>query len=485
MSKAEPQLEGNVGRTGMVLYTDASTRPNPGYGGYGIYGYTFKYAVRPKNIKHPVKTALFLNHNGIAKTKTEFPIEVVDIVECVHAIENKATTNNYSELRATIEGLRLATEREILHELIVLTDSSYVVSSFNESLNKWFRNGWVKQDGQPISHLADWQQALTYRETLKAKGVKITFQWVKGHSEDYGNEVCDLYSVIASNAARLQHEEGVETFVTDIYSKQSSYQEYKKSYDNKDFVYHFKDLFFNSQTIDDTSYCFITDTEDDSTKGRRATDSIFLAVKGYVPPLVNRLKEFYRALPRNYVCTCCIKLTGLENRDVLRIADYVDVKYLLRRKLPNRNIYTFIRSDSAFMEENTMEFPFIMNINKLSCAMENIEEGGLGTIAEDITQDIIGDGKVILTGKDRYIDLDHRLSGRVQFTQKLLLGVGLDIPNYLALKKLEDEIRKVDLVLHKDPESNFYTVFTKLTTDNREVYSVNVPNKFLAFKPAV
>lgn len=472
-----------LGKTAMVLYCDGSCRPNPGYGGYGIFGYHFKYVTKPKNIKHPLKANVFFNHDGISSTKTTEPIEVLGIIEVVYAISTPKTSNNFAELRAVIEALRLGSVQEGLTELTVITDSNYTVSSFNNSIDDWAtKSNWRRQDGNPVAHQQEWFAILEYRNLLRKNGVSVKLQWVKGHNGDYGNEASDLYSVIGSNAARLQLEEGSTPFVGEIYSSYQTYQEYKKSYQGKDFIYHFKDLFFSSQPVPDTNYCFISSTEDDASKGRRATDSIFLSVKGYVPDLINRLKSFYRGIPRNYTCTCCIKLSGLENRDILRMGDYVDVRYLVRKKYPNKNTYSFIKSDSTFLEENVMDFPFITNINKLSYAMEVMDPPYSNTIVEDITHYLVKDGKLLISNKDRYIDMTSMTEGKIQFTQKLLIGVGYDLPNYLALKRLEEGLVRAELILHKDNESNFYTAFVKLTTDTREIYSVNFPNKFLALR---
>ena len=116
--------------------------------------------------------------------------------------------------------------------------------------------------------------------------------------------------------------------------------------------------------------------------------------------------------------------------------------------------------------------------------MQQLEFDSEVTLVEDITSVLFKDEKLQISNKDRFLDLNYRVEDRIQFTQKLLLGVGYDMPNYLALKRLETEVSLVHMALHKDYESDLYTVFVKLTTPTREIYSVNVPNKFLAFRKA-
>lgn len=478
-----------TGKGGLVLYCDGSCRPHSGtggYSGYGIFGHYYRYVQKPKNVKHPIKAAIYFNHNGISKTKETVPIEVVGMVEVIRAIPGVESSSNYAELSAVEYGLSVALKQSDLANVYIYSDSNYTVEGFNKGLDEWSgKSNWRRQDGNPIKHLDQWKAILDYREQLKAKGTQVHLIWVKGHNEDYANELSDLFSQIGSNASRVQSGYPDTPFNDSIYERFSSYKDYKTSYDNKDFVYHFKDLFFNSDPqIDDRNYCFISSTEDDSTKGRRATDSIFLAIKGYVPEFINRVKQFYRSLPRNYSSTCCIKLNNLSNRDLLRIGDHIPIEYFLTKAKSNRNVYCFVQSETAFLEENMLEFPFIMNINKLCDAMQQLEFDSEVTLVEDITSVLFKDEKLQISNKDRFLDLNYRVEDRIQFTQKLLLGVGYDMPNYLALKRLETEVSLVHMALHKDYESDLYTVFVKLTTPTREIYSVNVPNKFLAFRKA-
>ena len=137
-------------------------------------------------------------------------------------------------------------------------------------------------------------------------------------------------------------------------------------------------------------------------------------------------------------------------------------------------------SNGVFIEENILEFPFIINITKLSSAMQDmavVEESSLHIF--DVTDRFIKDGLLVVTNKDKFVDFSDLTQGKIVFAQKLLAAVGYDFPSYLALKKIEGDIRKVELILQRAPESNFYTLYVKIHMDNRIVYSVNVPNKFL------
>lgn len=469
-----------------VFYCDGSCRPNPGYGGYGIFGYTFQEAKRPKNTKHPLKDKFNFTHEGILTTKGTEPIEVLNILEFVRASNNPKTTNNENELKATLHVLELVHAHPEWDEVTLLTDSEYMVKGINENLVKWEANGYKKVGGMPIAYTDDWVSINLYYKALTERGCKINVKWVKGHSGDYGNDTADYYSVIGSNAARQQFERQVEEFCTDIYTSETTYAEYKKSY-AKDFVFHFKDLFFSSSpTIQDDSYCFVSSNEEDAEIGKRDNTTIFLANHGYVPGFINRVKQFYRNLPRQYIATCSMKLSRLENRDILRMGEFVDVEYML---VPiarnNRMAYGLVDSASnsvgVFLQENSIEFPFIASVTKVHELLSCQDLTATPKVnVWDVTDKFVCDGKLTLSNKDKFVDFTYLTEGQLVLTQRLMASMGADIPNYLALKKIEAEIERVEVILQGSNNNNLYTLFVRITTTNRQLYSLNVVNKYLA-----
>ena len=470
-----------------IYYCDGSARPtNPGFGGYGIFGYYFLDAKRPKNTKHPVKDKYNFTSLGVSTSKGEAPIEVTHILEYIRAANNTKSTNNENELKATLHALELIHANPDLVEATILTDSKYMVDGINENLDKWLLNDFKRVDGRPVAYPDEWVSISVYRKALLERGTKLNVQWVKGHSGDYGNDTADLYAVIGSNAARYQFERGVQDFQTDILSREMTYAEYKSSY-HKDFLYHFKDLFFTSSTlIDDSSYCLVSSNEDDKEIGKRDNTTIFLASHGKVPNFINHIKAFYRTLPRNYTAACSIKLTRLENRDVLRLGDCVNVEYML---VPHGNQtrrgYAIVDSASnpvtVFVQENTMEYPFIASVNKIH---ELLSCPDLSQVPKlqmwDVTDKFIKEGKLTLSNKDKFVDFTYLTEGQMVLTQRLMASVGSDLPNYLALKKIEEEIERVEVILQGSSNNNLYTLYVRITTADRQLYSLNVVNKYLA-----
>tara|TARA_B100000900_G_C20545734_1_gene702457 strand:- start:315 stop:797 length:483 start_codon:yes stop_codon:yes gene_type:complete len=136
------------------IYTDGSSRGNPGPGGLGVI---LEYK---KNLKEISK--------GF-----------------------KMTTNNRMELLAVIIGLEEIKKREL--EVIVFSDSRYVVDAINKG---WLLN-WQKKNFKKKKNPDLWKRFLKiYKEFPKVK-----FVWIKGHAGHPQNERCDELAVLASESS--------------------------------------------------------------------------------------------------------------------------------------------------------------------------------------------------------------------------------------------------------------------------------------------
>jgi len=143
-------------RPTIYLYTDGASSGNPGPGGYGVV----------------------LKCAGLTK-------EMSGGFSC--------TTNNRMELLAVIKGLEAINWDNA--DVIVTSDSSYVVKSINEGwLDKWARKGFSKTKNPDL-----WIRLLPL---LQKHNVK--FNWVRGHNGHPENERCDQLAVAAGAGAVAQ-----------------------------------------------------------------------------------------------------------------------------------------------------------------------------------------------------------------------------------------------------------------------------------------
>jgi ribonuclease HI len=136
----------------IVIYTDGSSRGNPGPGGYG---------------------AILMWGEKVKELSGAF----------------KKTTNNRMELLAVIEALLALKSKEL--PIHIYTDSKYVVDSVEK---KWLNN-WIKTDFKGGKKNKDlW----TAYHTI-SKPFKIKFHWVKGHADNPYNNRCDQLATEAAD----------------------------------------------------------------------------------------------------------------------------------------------------------------------------------------------------------------------------------------------------------------------------------------------
>ncbi len=100
------------------------------------------------------------------------------------------TTNNRMELLAAIRGLEALSKP---CQVLLQSDSQYVVKGITSWLKDWKRRGWKKADGKPVLNADLWQalDAQLARHQVEAR-------WVKGHAGHPENERVDH---LASQAA--------------------------------------------------------------------------------------------------------------------------------------------------------------------------------------------------------------------------------------------------------------------------------------------
>jgi len=136
-----------------------------------------------------------------------------------------------------------------------------------------------------------------------------------------------LLASIAVNASKYHRFSENSVILNNRYN----YKDYKLSYGDKDLIFYFKQLYFNSDPyVDDNNYCFLYSGNDNKEIGKKTLESLFAINVGYIPELIGKLKRFYREIPRLYKTLCCIKLSRLEDRELLRLMYLTNPIYLLK-----------------------------------------------------------------------------------------------------------------------------------------------------------
>jgi ribonuclease HI len=153
----------------VTIYTDGSSRGNPGPGGYG-------------------SVLLYTDPAG-----TEHKLELSQGYRC--------TTNNRMEIMGVVCALE-ALKRPCTVE--VHSDSQYVVNAFNQHwVQGWIKRGWVTAGREPVKNVDLWKRLLAAKEPHD-----VSFFWVKGHAGHRYNERCDQLATAAADGRDLLVDEG-------------------------------------------------------------------------------------------------------------------------------------------------------------------------------------------------------------------------------------------------------------------------------------
>ena len=144
----------------VTLYSDGSSRGNPGPGGYG--------------------------------TILQFRDSAGELHEREYSGGFPDTTNNRMELMGVITGLENLKKP---CSVTVITDSQYVVKAFNEGwLKSWQRKNWMRTKTEEVKNVDLWKRLLD-----AAKPHELTFEWVRGHNGHPENERCDALATAAAD----------------------------------------------------------------------------------------------------------------------------------------------------------------------------------------------------------------------------------------------------------------------------------------------
>lgn len=143
----------------IIIYTDGACSGNPGPGGWGAYLTYGKYSKK------------------------------------IYGHESH-TTNNRMELLAAIKALEALVKPS---EVILYTDSIYLKNGITTWIQNWLKNNWITSNKELVKNVDLWQTL--YSLTQKHQ---ITWRWVKGHSDDIGNQIADELASRGREIAKCQ-----------------------------------------------------------------------------------------------------------------------------------------------------------------------------------------------------------------------------------------------------------------------------------------
>ncbi len=152
----------------ITIFTDGSSRGNPGPGGWGAVVVTCKDGV----------------HTHVAELGGG----------------EKNTTNNRMELTAALKGLAKTTKDS---DVTVFTDSSYVINGITKWIKNWRRNDWQTKTKQDVLNKDLW---MDLSDEIESRNVQ--WKYVGGHVGILGNERCDHIATAFADERKVRLYEG-------------------------------------------------------------------------------------------------------------------------------------------------------------------------------------------------------------------------------------------------------------------------------------
>ncbi|MFA5934409.1 MAG: ribonuclease HI [Candidatus Paceibacterota bacterium] len=150
-----------------IIFTDGSSRGNPGPGGWG---------------------AIVATSDGKVKELGG---------------GEKHTTNNRMELMGAISALSILDNND---SIILNTDSSYVINGITKWVYGWQKNGWKNSMKEDVVNRDLWEKLI---EVSKDKDIK--WNYVGGHVGIPGNERCDEIATMFADGKRIELFHGKKT----------------------------------------------------------------------------------------------------------------------------------------------------------------------------------------------------------------------------------------------------------------------------------
>ncbi len=152
-----------MGKEGALIFTDGSSRGNPGPGGWGFI---------------PASGGRVREGAG----------------------REARTTNNRMEIQAAAEALALVPSGAAA---TVVTDSSYLANGASKWLTGWRRKGWKTATGDDVKNADLWQRMA---ELLESR--KVSWRLVLGHAGVAANHRCDELATGAADGSALDLYDG-------------------------------------------------------------------------------------------------------------------------------------------------------------------------------------------------------------------------------------------------------------------------------------
>jgi ribonuclease HI len=157
----------------LYIYTDGSMYTKPRAGGMGII-----FVATSEDGHEELRPLEMAGHSG--------------------------ATSNQMELQAAIEGLKAIKrgyapiDASKYRRVVIRTDSQYVANHYLHPRSTWPQNGWRTREGSPVANIPQWEEL---DRLMHQVGIRVEFEWVKGHKTSTNNRRADRLAKISARNA--------------------------------------------------------------------------------------------------------------------------------------------------------------------------------------------------------------------------------------------------------------------------------------------
>lgn len=477
----------------VILYTDGSFVPSDqqlqvGFFGSAVHGYIYTDNDE-KEVKNTTDKPndFFITTDGYIREEIYNALDnKPKLVNPTYYIDgsfsylNKGTVN-VAEILGVYDGLNKLLEINIesidIKEILVYTDSSYVLSVIN-SINNKKEEEWNKEDTKNVEYYNMLRDLLNNLNTLN---IKITFEKIKAHTGELGNEIVDKLAKFASGQSA--HREIHQYFYL-IPAK----DKYWIKTDKQHPLINYKQLFFtNSLRAPNTEIIYsILDYKSGSQPGEKTAKAGFGLVILKEPPNIieEAIKIYHKYMWNNRFigAVSTLNLTNLYNRDTTHYYNLFGIDSftfgykdnMLRNMVKDDIVYTIRPAGLAVQALERMQI--LYNIIK---DYREYKELGLSDNYTfiDITKGVytISENK---KGQEVYDTIipngEHMLNVMIKYKGKELsipLELGKDTITRNQFKALEKQNPKVMLVLDiRSKEMIYYYTIIEASNGDIGIY---------------
>lgn len=453
-----------------VVYTDGGCK-HPGHIGWGGHGYIFENIPAKKEVKAEgwLITSKGYKQLGFKNNDTEFLVTPVKYIDCIGS-DKELGTNNTAELSAAIQVLEKLYSENIL-DVCIISDSEYVNKGMTTWLQGWIKNNWIKSDGRPVSNKDLWLSMNDIITKIKAKEGTVVVEWIKGHSNNLGNNLADTLASIGINYSAKEETQNTHNF-SDIKGywkvniERHPYLNFKRIYFNTSDQFNLPGMYY--QADPGTNELYI---------GKRLAETGYSVVRlKDIDPIIEHVTNKQIEVCKNSVGIHMLKADRLFSKNIY--------KYI--KEFGSEALYTNKRNSNLSFVDNE---PLIAEFNPTGLSLRaidnfNLLEELLGKfilhkddtkvllndvfklMVHDITDEffneqtvkkktkVLLDPKFVVGFKDMMLEIS-----REDTMCKVPVVLGLDLPVRNSLKKLEGLNTSIKMLTWSEAKKTFRYAF--------------------------